>query len=263
MKTYLKKVTVEYTEEYLPTPRCRKMHTRIARKEATVSIRTVTSKEAPMAFVMHDFHHTESFRDRPEIRRYEDSLYSPVTEACLFCGGTKEIVRPDNEHFHLIGDFPRWEDFDNGLSAKQKCADKYLVIDGLLWEKCGEPRYAIVTLGLGHNHGGTVLSIDTCYNCNIPKTRYFNALHRKEAVAEAKRIAIARGDTESIETFDAEIEVFDPSAVKCDPAKEHGDGDPFLNTLEKITEGAKSVNEAGMLAILATAKSFINHRREI
>lgn len=43
-----------------------------------------------------------------------------------------------------------------------------------------------------------------------------------------------------------------PECVKRDPEKEHGDGDPFLNSMEKIAKASDSPAEAGILAIAYT-----------
>ena len=63
---------------------------------------------------------------------------------------------------------------------------RYLLVDGELYHCTSEPRYCIYTFGLGHNHGGTALSVDYRYNPNISKNRYFSALQGVEAVAESK-----------------------------------------------------------------------------
>ena len=49
------------------------------------------------------------------------------------------------------------------------------------------------------------------------------------------------------------IEVHIPECVKLNPAKQHGNGEPFHNLLDGITERAGSAAEAGLLAICATA----------
>ena len=43
-----------------------------------------------------------------------------------------------------------------------------------------------------------------------------------------------------------------PECVKRDPEKEHGDGDPFLNSMGKIVRASASAAEAGILAIAYT-----------
>lgn len=130
---------------------------------------------------------------------------------------------------------------------------QYIVVDGTLYVRASEPRYCIYTFGLGHNHGGTALSVDYRYNPNIAKTRYFSALEGERAIAEANRIAAGRGDTNDVGRFKAEITVLDAAQVKVRPSKQHGDGDKFLNALEGIVNASASPMEAAILACTYTA----------
>lgn len=123
---------------------------------------------------------------------------------------------------------------------------------GKVWDEVGEPRYEIITFGLGHNHGGTGLFITKHYNPNISKDRYFSALDYDLAVKTANEIAERRGDTDDVGKFgEKRIEVLMPEMVHCDPRKQHGDGSDFLNTVEAITNGAKDTTEAAILTFAA------------
>ena len=118
----------------------------------------------------------------------------------------------------------------------------------------GEPRYIIATFGLGHNHGGSALFVENCYNPNIRKERYFSALDGDLAVKEFDRVALARGDTNSAGRYKPMIEVLMPQAVKVNPRRQHGDGNAFNNALDDITQAASSPMEAGLLAIALALK---------
>ena len=48
------KLTFEYEEQYLPTPRCRKLRTRIVEGTATATIKEITEDKAPIACIVHD-----------------------------------------------------------------------------------------------------------------------------------------------------------------------------------------------------------------
>ena len=140
-------------------------------------------------------------------------------------------------------------------------ADSYLFFQDKIWEECGEPRYEIVTFGLGHNHGGTAMFIKYEYNHNIAKKNYFNALQRSEAIAYLNKVAEARRDTNDVGKYNdspKRIEVLLPETVTVDPKSQHGDGDPFLNALYGITENAGSAVEAGLIAMAYTAASVRN-----
>lgn len=130
------------------------------------------------------------------------------------------------------------------------------MIDGVIYERASEPRYAIVTFGLGHNHGGTGYFIENFYNPNISKNNYFNALEFDKMKERALEIANSRGDTKDISRIQesrVKIEVHDPSVIKCNPQKEHGFGDPFLNSLEDVIQGSPDILTAGLGVMAKTA----------
>ena len=51
------------------------------------------------------------------------------------------------------------------------------------------------------------------------------------------------------------IEVVLPELVHRNPQKDHGNGNPFLNSLESVITGSSSVTEAGLLAMALTGVS--------
>ena len=128
----------------------------------------------------------------------------------------------------------------------------YLLVEGVLYNRVSEPRYCIYTFGLGHNHGGTSLSVDYHYNPNISKSRYFSALQGTEAVEGANRIAQGRGDTKDVGRFKPEIIVFMPELVKVKPQRQHGNGNPLINAFDGITAAAPDTLTAGLLCMVAT-----------
>lgn len=144
---------------------------------------------------------------------------------------------------------------EEALHRLQEDADGYVLFRGNLWHEVGEPRYVINTFGLGHNHGGTGFFIEYYYNDNIPNSNYFNALQREEAIRYGKEVALRRGDTESVESIGKydNIEVLMPECVKVNPAEQHGEGDPFMNSLEAMISRSGSVSEAGILCMTMTA----------
>ena len=104
-----------------------------------------------------------------------------------------------------------------------------------MWSPAGEPRYVVMTFGLGRNHGGTALMLDSHYNSNIHKDRYFSALHLKEARASATATAKGRGDTDNLPIKPhGRIQVLIAEAIQCVPSEQAGEGDPFINQVEDI-----------------------------
>jgi hypothetical protein len=84
---------------------------------------------------------------------------------------------------------------------------------------------------------------------------------RAEAVAEAERIATARGDTRDVPIRPhSEFVVLIPEAVRLDPAREHGDGDPFMNTIYGITEAAGGKTDLAGLMVIGALASELSDR---
>jgi hypothetical protein len=208
-----------------------------------------------VAFRLSDYHHTSEQIN--EIRWWGGRLWRKSTYR--HTGGPELVVehlKADDLARELRPSLPYGHSKSRELCVKKyrEEAKDYLVIDGMLWERVGEPRYVVTTFGLGHNHGGTGLFVETFYNQNIPASNYFSALDGDKAVAYANMVAERRGDTNDVGKFEKMIEVLIPEAVTIRPEKEHGDGDPFLNKINKITEAAPDATTAGLLAMAAAFK---------
>lgn len=260
-----------YRQTYLPTKRHRIHRERYVEDTINVNITELKEEEFPIAFIVHEPVWKETLQDNAvALRTYKGRLYKPVRVffAGLVYGGTEYVksITCVGEHRHRY-DAHHAEDFteqsivieDNKSEVRKeinKTAHKYIRFDGNYWEVCSEPRYVIVTFGLGHNHGSTGLFVDDVYNPNIPSRNYFNALQHDEAIAYGKEVAIKRGDTNSVDGMGKlhNIEVLMPEMVKLNPRKEHNDGDPFLNDLEELINVSSSVTEAGLLCIAKALK---------
>lgn len=263
---------IYFKEAYLPTPRCRKYRYREATESVPAEILNVTKEDAPVAFIVHD---SELFTDgklvNTEIRTVNDNLYKKVLlHDVVCCTGSEESrkhardpysveeflerIKNNTAHFLYYASkaFPEREEAINAL--EEYLAD-YAIIDNELWRKTGEPRYYVVTFGLGHNHASTALMISNYYNSNIPWEMYFSAFDRQKAIDTAIEVALRRGDTNSVpslKTLDENIEVLMPEMVRLNPKEWGCPGDEFHNMLSGITERADSAMEAGLLTIVAT-----------
>lgn len=254
--------SIEFYEKYLPTPRHRKLREREVKESLSVDIKEVTAAEAPVALRTHDIKRYCGAEIVPtDYRQFNGDLYTAVRNCDKF---VPENDKEANEPFPAakLGRYLRVYNAtydkltrEGALKRLQEETERYLIVDGALWERTGEPRYQVCTFGLGHNHGGTALMITNHYNPNCRWTDYFSALHQKEAVEAAVKTAAGRGDDKSLEYIQSGryyIEVLDPSAVKVNPREWGGKGDDFLNALDAITSSADSSFEAGLLAIAAT-----------
>lgn len=259
------KITAEYTfmEPYLPTPRCRKYRYREAEGTMEVEVKELTEQDAPVAMKVHQLAWDKDFnryKKSVDYRFYNHQLYKPVFFNERVCDG--EGFYPVDEFVNSVKRYGKYRVYCYGESrtkelveqAIREYVDSHFILNGMVWTRTGEPRYVVNTFGLGHNHGGTAMFVETHYNPNIPKERYFNALEREKAITYANEIAKRRGDTKSIGTFGKyiDIEVLIPETVRCNPEKEHGDGCEFINRIEKAIENTDSVSEAGLTAVALT-----------
>lgn len=169
MKSHKIQASFDYFVPYLPY-RCRKYRHEHRNEDITLFIRSVTSDEAPIAFRLSDYSHTEAHRT--EIRLFKGKLYERMRRNDIISRGGNRDIR---------------------LKQLRQRAANYLLINGIVWQQTGEPRYCINTFGLGHNHGGTGLFVEDFYNPNIPNRNDFSALDGEKAVAYANEVAQRRG----------------------------------------------------------------------
>lgn len=256
------KTWIKYEESYIP-PRCRKPRYNECEEYVPINLPETTMNDLLLAF------EDNSYGGVGKIFLYKGKLWAKASIRDV-CGGGE-----DEHGYHSPLDALRWwsehgsayfrSEFDRELRGEdtsreavlrqaKKDMRHYLLVDGELYRRTTEPRYCIYTFGLGHNHGGTALSVDYSYNPNISKSRYFSALQGAEAVAEANLVAKERGDTNNVGKFVAKIKVFAPGLVMVKPSTQHGTGNPILNTFDEISSSAPDVLTAGLLCIGALSR---------
>ena len=258
-------VKIKYEEEYLPTKRHRIPRIRKVQETVAVELREVKSENAPVAMIVTDY---KSYLDENGENQFglqnssyvavENQLYSEKRDmwGALDKGSySMEEFLKDIEREGDCGHSWRGKSREDMLHSLNEFVDSHLLIDGVIYEQKGEPRYVVQTFGLGHNHGGTAMIITGHYNPNIGKDNYFSALERDKAIVYANKIARARGDTKNVGTFgrDINIEVFMPEMVLCNPQLEHGNGSSLLNSLEDLVQGSSSATEAGLFVLSAAS----------
>lgn len=248
------KVKYSYVEGFLPSKRHRKLQYRDAEGETTVTINEISKGDAPVTFIVR-----ELLKKKVEYRLWEDKLWTPVMWGNRLSGAKgryplKEFLKS----LQYQSSYKYHKTKEEAEQEKHDYASRHLLIDGIVYGAASEPRYVVNTFGLGHNHGGTGMFVETYYNSNISRHRYFNALERSKAISEGKRIAKARGDSESVTSIGkyCDIKVLIPEAVHCNPQLEHGDGDPFLNKIEAITEMSPSSGAAAILGLGVLAREL-------
>ena len=182
-------VKYEYTELYLPTPRCRKYRSRDAKKSCEAKVKEVKASELVPAFTVDEYvcpiyekRHIYAFEGALwELDRYSEhharkSWYdlTPCNEDYI-----AYLLTPDRWEIHEFR--TETEKIEEVIHNKSK---NYLICNGKLYRKTTEPMYGIFTFGLGHNHASTALFIEMGYNTNVPSSRYFAANQREEAIAK-------------------------------------------------------------------------------
>lgn len=262
------KINIEYSEGYLPTKRCRKLRYRnVIENGITINVPSTEISKCKLVFKTFSNGWDDNGDFKPietDYYKYRGKLYKKVLakNMCRDGKGTyqadkflKNIENYGINRIFCMNNEKRTKDFV--IKSVKDYIKGYLIIDNNVYQKTGEPRYVINTFGLGHNHGGTGFFIENFYNENINNKNYFNALERDKAIAYYNETTQNRGDTNDVgrDLSDCNIIVYDKSAVKCRPKKQHGQGDLFINSLEDIINSSDSSFEAGLLTIMQTAQS--------
>lgn len=263
-------IKFKYVEHYLP-PRCRKYRSREVEVDVNINIPVVPAEDAPVACTVKngfdlsadtaELRHGESLPfDVYDVRYYHGKFYRRQKRRDFY-SGAKGFAEAEDLQFHIqttMHSFHCDRDLAQQVERVNNLAADYIFIHDEVWCECGEPRYEIATFGLGHNHGGTSVFVQHSYNGNISAERYFNANDREKAFETAVSIALRRGDTKSVAHMKeyTDITVFMPEVFKAAPANEAGEGDPFINRMERICETCGSANEAGFVTMATALKAL-------
>lgn len=257
-----------YREDIIP-PRCRKPRSFQFSALTTISIPEITSGEAPVAIICRGWYVAKHNQGEwTEVYRwYKGTLYTKTrrqdSSGAPYYIETADKFLADRELNADIRVSDRPHTSPEASQERKRATASYrdiVFIDGERWTKTEEPRYVVMTFGLGHNHGGTSLMTDNSYNQNIHRDCYYRIDQVEVAVAARNRLATQRGDTQSLDLPFNTFQIILPEAVRLNPSKEHGTGDPFINQLNRITSAAPSTGAAGILVL---AKTFEAARRNI
>ena len=232
------KVPYKYTESIIPK-RCRKPRPVEFKDILSVEVREVSTMDAPVAIIEHD---NVLEKESLAFRWFDNRLWTNVS-----------TFRPHDGKYKNIHDYFKSHSYvtkEKVIQQIEECANSNILINHKIFHPAGEPRYVIMTFGLGCNHGGTALMTDYSYNSNIHHARYYRIDQRQEAIAESERIALSRGDTKDVPiTPHSNFEILIPEAIRLNPVAEHGDGDPFINGIEDVIENVKNPLLAGLVAM--------------
>lgn len=210
MDTFAVTTTVTFHPYRVP-PRCRKPRQVEETFTVTTDIPSVSSADAPVACTFDPGYQrlTELETDEVSIRTYDGAFY--IQRRDVDAGG---------EDFPYERALDSWE--ADQVAAEREAHEglwKYLVIDGKVWESIGEPYYSVNTYGMGHNHGGTSLSLNFLREGQDLSSRDYAATELEAAMDGALEVAEARGDTdyfEHIRGFEG-VNVLLPEAFRVIP----------------------------------------------
>lgn len=234
------KVLFGYVKDVVP-PRCRKSRTHhFDDGVAEVSIPEVTNEQAPVAIrstckvrVSHD----DVREVQVDYRYWGGQLWTSVRMCDAQPRGmeTGQLTEWDwpaipseldlrckhgpgrNENIYA-GFFSDtvFVQHDECMDLIRQWSSDHLIVDGVFYRPAGEPRYVVLTFGLGCNHGGTVLMVDSTFNPNIRRDFYFNLFELDKAIEFATKVAESRGDTKNIpmRVNGPKFEVLMPAAIK-------------------------------------------------
>ena len=194
------KTWIKFEVPYLP-PRCRKMRYRDGEEFVDINLREAAKKDMVLAY------EDRSFDGKGKIYRYKGSLWAKAKLSHLanepeYKGKIKTAL--DwlvywNKHgsayfyFHFDKDKSR-----AGMVKKaKKNMAKYLLVDGVLYERTQKPEYFILTFGGSGDGTGLFVRYPARRDCGWR----FPANKGAEAVARAKEIAIGRRDFDCAKRF--------------------------------------------------------------
>lgn len=202
--------------------RCRKARPQEGKTEVPVNIRETSADRAPIAFVV-----TEFDREPRNVRLYNGKLYAQVQDR-----QTQYYVTNERDEYGplwlnqtaeqadwkwLINRGDWYKTLAENTATIKECAEKFIIVDGMAYERSGEPYYYGVCFGLGVNHGGTGFLIGWADYRDRKAVWGMSANDKQFAINRVVQIALERGDTDSVDNIKKtsfHIEVLMPSAIK-------------------------------------------------
>ena len=192
---------IKYQVPYLP-PRCRKPRYEDMFEYVDITLKEAHKKDMVLAY------EDKSFEGKGKIYRYKGKLWAKVKLTHLakeeqYKGKIKTALdwltywnRTGSVYFY----YEYEEDKSRAAMVKKAKKDmsKFLLVDGVLYEKTVKPEYYIQTFGCGNGDGtGLFVSYPARRDCGW----HFPADKGAEAVAKAKELAIGRRDFACAKTF--------------------------------------------------------------
>ena len=205
MKQY---ISFSYNEEYLPTPRCKKLRVREVKSSTSVNIRECSKEDAPVVMVVKSYDCEEC-----EIRVFKGKLYRnaqwrDIKRTDYPLEQNETVNTMDWQHAIWGHDYYndcRWSGEIGDATSKAKIkkkAGKYLIIGDMVFMRTTEPIYNITCFGCNDSAGMFVeyADKDSTYCSN------YSALQREECHEELKRIlSYCRNKYDNSDSYDIKV----------------------------------------------------------
>lgn len=154
------KTWIKYEESYLP-PRCRKFRYDERDEYIDIELAEVNKAQLRLALIVDEGGCDE------HIYAYDGKLWRKAIMRDIACDNRFTPLSA-LKYYHKNGSryFCRdWYDHNKNdrqsiIKRAQADMQEYLLVGRTLYIQTNEPMYCIYTFGLGHNHGGTSLSVD-------------------------------------------------------------------------------------------------------
>lgn len=210
---------LRYLEEYLPTPRSRKLRHREATTTCMIDVLDISPEKAHVAFRVKShstddisipiFWHNNAFW-KPEFVKNTDSLKQNTANAVRF-KGEKDLRDFFNQKYQWTR-CGQLQNLEEEIHRLQLHASDYAVISGLMCVKTNEPNYYVET-----GDDFVFISIQTWRpKGNSQLVWYFDALHFNEMKQKAAEFAKEYGlklSSDFSDTPKTYIEVVDEKLV--------------------------------------------------
>lgn len=198
-------------------PRCRKLRPVEHYEYIPVCIKETSEDKVQRAFVVSEYRHEERI-----VILYKGKLYRQYQRRDIKADESNILWRNSdasavNWQWELTAYPYESKSRKEYLGYIARLIDKFLIIDGNVYERCYEPYYSVTCFGLCNNHGGTGFFVGWA-DKGTRKIYGYSALDHKAAIEGAVNVALGRGDTDSVDYIrsggNGSIKVLIPSCVR-------------------------------------------------
>lgn len=144
--------------------------------------------------------------------------------------------------------------------VREALAD-YAIYAGRVVRKTDEPVYVINTFGMGRNHGGTGLFIESCSMATLARNResILNLSQLDRAIKRAESIAVNRGDDKSVPMRPpSKVSLYLPEAFRFDPFSRNELEKGEISLAEYLSHNGEITHQAALL--IEQAATNLAHR---